>query len=149
MAFFDELKKGLAVTGQTVAQKTKELTESVQLKSQLKAEKEAMLKAYASIGKKVFENAAWDDKRKYESEFETINECLNKIEELKDKLSDLDGCIFCNECGFRIDKNSTYCSKCGAKVGVYKASETDIDDDNFVDEMKEEIADLIEDIKED
>jgi len=149
MTFFDDLKKGLAATGQTVAQKTKELTESVQLKAQLKSEKEAMLKAYASIGKKVYEAAAWDDKKKYESEFETIKECLEKIEELKEKLSDLDGCIFCNECGSRIDKNSTYCNKCGAKVGAYKPAETDIDDDNFVDEVKEEIADLIEDLKED
>ena len=139
MAFFDDLKKNLTATGQTVAQKTKEMTESMQLKSQLNAEKEAIMKAYAAIGKQVYENAAWDDKRKYESEFEAIQESLDKIEELEEKLTKLDGCIFCGECGSRVDKKSAFCK-------VYEES---VDDDNFVEEIKEEIVEFVEEIKED
>ena len=64
MAFFDELKKGLSVTGQTVAQKTKEISETVQLKAQLNSEKDAIAKAYAAIGKQVFEAAEADEAEK-------------------------------------------------------------------------------------
>lgn len=149
MAFFDDLKKNLTATGQTVAQKTKEMTESMQLKSQLNAEKEAIMKAYAAIGKQVYENAAWDDKRKYESEFEAIQESLDKIEELEEKLTKLDGCIFCGECGSRVDKKSAFCNKCGAKIVKGKVYEESVDDDNFVEEIKEEIVEFAEEIKED
>ena len=83
MAFFDELKKGLSVTGQTVAQKTKEISETVQLKAQLNSEKDAITKAYAAIGKQVFEAAEADEAEKYAAEFEAIRESLEKIAELE------------------------------------------------------------------
>lgn len=149
MAFLNDLKKNLTATGQTVAQKTKELTETMQLKSQLNSEKEAMMKAYAAIGKQVFETAAWDDKRKYESEFETINECMETIAELEKKLTELDGCIFCSECGARVDKKSAFCNKCGAKIVKGKGFEREADDDPFVEEIKEEIVEFVEESKED
>lgn len=139
MAFFDELKKGLSVTGQTVAQKTKEISETVQLKAQLNSEKDAIAKAYAAIGKQVFEAAEADEAEKYAAEFETIRESLEKIAELEAQLTALDGCIYCGECGARIEKNSAFCNKCGAKVVKAKeADSNEVSEDDFVEEGKED-----------
>ena len=45
---------------------------------------------------------------------------MNKIAELEASLTGMDGCIFCSECGARIDKNSKFCMKCGTAVDVNK-----------------------------
>lgn len=139
MAFFDDLKKGLSATGQTVAQKTKEISETVQLKAQLNSEKDAITKAYAAIGKQVFEASEGAEAEKYAAEFALIRESLEKIADLENQLTALDGCIFCGECGARIEKKSAFCSRCGAKV--VKSKDVDysgVSEDDFVDEMKEE-----------
>lgn len=149
MAFIDELKKGISATGQTVVQKTKEISETVQMKAQLNSEKNALTKSYASIGKQVFEAAKCEDAEKYESEFSAIQKSLDKIKELEKQLTEMDGCIFCGECGARIEKNSVFCNRCGAKIVKNKESDSnEVSEDDFVDEIKEEIVEFVEEITE-
>ncbi len=120
MAFLNDLSRGLKVTGQTVAQKTKEIGETVQIKSQINTEKETITRLYAAIGKQIFESANEEAEKKFFTEFGSIRKAMNKIEELEASLTGMDGCIFCSECGARIDKNSKFCMKCGAAVDVNK-----------------------------
>lgn len=93
MAFFTDMKRSLTETGKQVAQKTKELSDTVQLKAQLSREKEALNRQYAQIGKKVFEAANEADEEAYTAEFTLIRESLKTIDELQDKLSTLEGFI--------------------------------------------------------
>lgn len=138
MAFFDDLKKGLSATGQTVAQKTKEFGETVQVKTQLSAEKAELTKAYAAIGKKVFAAGEDTHAENLEREFSAVWECLGRIAVLEEQLKELDGCICCETCGARIEKNSVFCSKCGARVEKEAAPEPDsVTEDDFVDEAEE------------
>ena len=111
MAFFTDMKRSLTETGKQVAQKTKELSDTVQLKAQLSREKEALNRQYAQIGKKVFEAANEADEEAYTAEFTLIRESLKTIDELQDKLSTLEGFIHCPECGAKIEKTSAFCSK--------------------------------------
>ena len=67
MTFLNELKRGLATTGVQVAKKTKELTDTVQLKAKIAAAKEAENKIYTEIGKKVYELGC--DKEAFAEEF--------------------------------------------------------------------------------
>ena len=120
MAFFNDLTRGLKVTGQTVAQKTKEIGETVQIKSQINTEKETITRLYAAIGKQIFESGNEEAEKKFFTEFASINKAMSKIAELEASLTGMDGCIFCSECGARIDKNSKFCMKCGAAVDVTK-----------------------------
>lgn len=76
MAFFTDMKRSLTETGKQVAQKTKELSDTVQLKTQLSREKEALNRQYAQIGKKVFEAANEADEEAYTAEFTLISEML-------------------------------------------------------------------------
>ena len=127
MAFFTDMKRSLTETGKQVAQKTKELSDTVQLKTQLSREKEALNRQYAQIGKKVFEAANGADEETYTAEFTLIRESLKTIDELQDKLSTLEGFIHCPECGAKIEKDSAFCSKCGAKIAETKPEDDDID----------------------
>ena len=120
MAFLNDLTRGLKVTGQTVAQKTKEIGETVQIKSQINTEKETITRLYAAIGKQIFESGNEEAEKKFFTEFASINKAMKKIAELEASLTGMDGCIFCSECGARIDKNSKFCMKCGTAVDVNK-----------------------------
>ena len=87
MAFFTDMKRSLTEAGKQVAQKTKEVSDTVQLKTQISREKEAVNRQYAQIGKKVFEAANTADEEAYSAEFALIRESLKTIDELQDKLS--------------------------------------------------------------
>ena len=127
MAFFTDMKRSLTETGKQVAQKTRELSDTVQLKTQLSREKEALNRQYAQIGKKVFEAADAADEETYTAEFALIRESLKTIDELQDKLSTLEGFIHCPECGAKIEKSAAFCSKCGAKIAEAKPEDDNID----------------------
>ena len=127
MAFFTDMKRSLTEAGKQVAQKTKEVSDTVQLKTQISREKEAVNRQYAQIGKKVFEAANAADEEAYSAEFALIRESLKTIDELQDKLSTLEGFIHCPECGAKIEKASAFCSKCGAKIAETKPEDDDID----------------------
>lgn len=47
MAFFTDMKRSLTEAGKQVAQKTKEVSDTVQLKTQISREKEAVNRQYA------------------------------------------------------------------------------------------------------
>ena len=127
MAFFTDMKRSLTEAGKQVAQKTKEVSDTVQLKTQISREKEAVNRQYAQIGKKVFEAANAVDEEAYSAEFALIRESLKTIDELQNKLSTLEGFIHCPECGAKIEKASAFCSKCGAKIAETKPEDDDID----------------------
>jgi len=110
----------LANTGKQVAKKTKEITDTVQLKSQIATEKETIERLYASIGKQVFEAGEEEDEKKFFTEFGSIRKSMDKKKELEEELTSLDGCRYCPECGARIEKSSLYCSRCGAKIDKSK-----------------------------
>ena len=110
----------MANTGKQVAKKTKEITDTVQLKSQIATEKETIERLYASIGKQVFEAGEEEDEKKFFTEFGSIRKSMDKKKELEEELTSLDGCRYCPECGARIEKSSLYCSRCGAKIDKSK-----------------------------
>lgn len=116
MAFLDEVKRGLSDTGKLVAKKTRDLSDSMQLKSQIASEKATIERLYTSIGKQVFEAASEEDEKRFFTEFGSIRKSMKKKRDLEEELTNLDGCFYCSECGARIDKHSTFCSHCGAKV---------------------------------
>lgn len=116
MAFFEEVKRSLSDTGRNVAKRTKEFSDAMHLKNQISNEKATIERLYTSIGKQVFEAAAEEDEKKFFSEFGSIRKSMKKKAELERELGNLDGCIYCPECGARIDRTSVFCSRCGAKV---------------------------------
>lgn len=136
MAFLDEVKRGLSTTGKRVAKKTKDISDSVQLKTQIASEKATIERLYTSIGKQVFEAAAEEDEKRFFTEFGSIRKSMKKKKELEAELTNLDGCFYCSECGARIDKHSVFCSHCGAKVDKKKQEAAQAMSETLRDQME-------------
>ena len=147
MAFFDELKKNLSGVTDTVAK----TSENVMKKSSTAIEiQKAKLKKvslegdmkelYASLGKVYFEKYADGDMPKEMAELcEKITSCPHAINEAEQRAALLKGVVICSNCQAEVDKDASYCPKCGAEiihvveedenVDVDAASSEEVDDE--------------------
>ena len=124
MAFFDELKKNLSGVTDTVAK----TSENVMKKSSTAIEiQKAKLKKvslegdmkelYASLGKLYFEEYADGDMPKEMAELcEKITSCQHAINEAEQRAALLKGVVICSNCQAEVDKDASYCPKCGAEI---------------------------------
>ena len=147
MAIFDELKKNLSGVTDTVAK----TSENVMKKSSTAIEiQKAKLKRvslegdmkelYASLGKLYFEEYADGDMPKEMAELcEKITSCQHAINEAEQRAALLKGVVICSNCQAEVDKDASYCPKCGAEiihvveedenVDVDAASSEEVDDE--------------------
>ena len=139
MAFFDELKKNLSGVTDTVAK----TSENVMKKSSTAIEiQKAKLKKvslegdmkelYASLGKVYFEKYADGDMPKEMAELcEKITSCQHAINEAEQRAALLKGVVICSNCQAEVDKDASYCPKCGAEIihVVEEDENVDVDDE--------------------
>lgn len=125
MAFLDELGKVISDKSKEAANKVKDITGVIQLKSKLSAEKEKVNKAYISLGKAYYDRHEASLEDEYDDEFKIIQAGLIKIAVLEDEIAELEGTRVCAECGAKVDKEALYCSKCGAPMEEKMAGATE------------------------
>lgn len=135
MAFFEELGKTLSDTGKEVATKAKTLTETIQLKTQLTAEKSKLEEAYAVIGK-IYYKANREPEEEYAKAYEAVRACRERIAALEIELTQSEGSRICAVCGAKVPKDFMYCGKCGSPIS--EESEQQEAYDNVDDVMGEE-----------
>lgn len=116
MPFFDELSKTLSDKGKEAARKARELTETLQLKTQINTEKNVIQDAYTLIGKLYFEEQGIAPDEKYREPFERIQEALDRIAALEDEIHEREGVRVCPSCGAKVEKDCAYCKHCGSKM---------------------------------
>ena len=114
MTFLNELKRSLATTGVQVAKKTKELTDTVQLKAKIAAAKEAENRIYTEIGKKVYESGC--EKEVFAEEFAALKDNIKKRQAFEEELWHLEKSRICPVCGARLKIDDLFCCRCGARV---------------------------------
>lgn len=134
MAFFDELGKVISDKSKEAAEKVKDLTGVIQLKTRLSSEKEKVNKAYINLGKAYYDRHEASAEEEYAADFELIRVGLMKMAELEDEISELEGNRVCAECGAKVEKNAQFCSRCGAPMEEKSAS----DAEEAAGQMKEE-----------
>ena len=147
MAFFDELKRNLSGVTDTVAK----TSESVMKKSSTAIEiQKAKLKKvslegdmkslYESLGQLYFEKYADGDMPKEMAELcEKITSCQHAINEAEQRAAFLKGVVICSNCQAEVDKDASYCPKCGAEI--IHVVEEDEDDSVDAEDENEESAD--------
>ena len=147
MAFFDGLKKNLSGVTDTVAK----TSESVMKKSSTAIEiQKAKLKKvslegnmkslYESLGQLYFEKYADGDMPKEMAELcEKITSCQHAINEAEQRAAFLKGVVICSNCQAEVDKDASYCPKCGAEI--IHVVEEDEDDSVDAEDENEESAD--------
>lgn len=115
MAFFEELGKTISGTGKEVATKARTLTETIQLRTQISAEKANLDEAYAAIGKLFYESGI-EPGEAYVKAYEAVGTGRERLAALEIELLQTEGTRICAECGAKVPKESLYCGKCGAPV---------------------------------
>lgn len=110
MAFFDELGKVISDKSKEAANRVKDITGVLQLKSKLSAEKDKINKAYITLGKAYYDRHEGELEGKFADEFHTIQAGLVKIASLEDEIAELEGTRVCAECGAKVEKNAAFCS---------------------------------------
>ena len=99
-----------------------------------------MKELYASLGKVYFEKYADGDMPKEMAELcEKITSCQHAINEAEQRAALLKGVVICSNCQAEVDKDASYCPKCGAEiihvveedenVDVDAASSEEVDDE--------------------
>ena len=151
MAFFDELKKNLSGVTDTVAK----TSESVMKKSSTAIEiQKAKLKKvslegnmkslYESLGQLYFEKYADGDMPKEMAELcEKITSCQHAINEAEQRAAFLKGVVICSNCQAEVDKDASYCPKCGAEIihGVEEDEDDSVDAEDENEESADEASD--------
>lgn len=116
MAFFDDLGKVLAETGQTVVNKTKDLTELTRLSARVTDLQRKNDQLYKTIGKLYMEHYGDSPEDAFKGAVSSIKENQKKIAGYKEDIKQLKGIKKCSSCGADVSGSSQFCSKCGAKV---------------------------------
>lgn len=123
MAFFDELGKVISDKSKEAANRVKDITGVLQLKSKLSAEKDKINKAYITLGKAYYDRHEGEPEEEFSDEFRTIQAGLEKIASLEDEIAELEGTRVCAECGAKVEKNAAFCSRCGAPMDSMAAAD--------------------------
>lgn len=116
MAFFEDLGKKLSATGQSAAQKTKELAEVTKLKSQVNDLNKSLNSYYQEIGKLYFEKTKDAPDAEFEGLYAQIAEAYEKLESTKAQIREIKGINICSNCGEEVPAGQKFCSKCGTEI---------------------------------
>lgn len=146
MTFFDELKKNLsgvsgtvAKTSETVVKKSGTVLE-IQKAKLKKVSLEGDLKdIYAQLGQLYFEKYADGDMPKEMAALcEKVTACQHAIDEAEQRAAYLKGVVICSNCQAEVDREASYCPKCGAEI-VHVVEEEDTEAVE-AEEEKEEVS---------
>ena len=141
MTFLDEISKNLTGYGKEAAKKAKDAAQVLQLKAQLRGEKQKINELYAAVGAVYFKNHREDPNDEYKIFFPEIESALAHATELEEKIKELDTTEKCSCCGATVKKGDSFCSKCGAPIKKEAEAEEEdntVTEDDFVPEEAEE-----------
>jgi len=118
MSFLKGLGKKISETGQGAAQQAKIFAEVTKLKSNIGDEEDKIDALYKEIGKAYYEAHRGVEGDIFAVQCAAIDEAKIKITELNQQIRDIKGVQVCPACGAEIEKNSGFCSACGAAVVI-------------------------------
>lgn len=126
MAFFDDLGKKISQAGQTVAQKTKDVTEVARLNGAIIDEEKKINGNYAEIGKLFVKKCADTEDGEFVTLLKLIKESEEKIASYRQQVQDIKGIVKCEKCGAEVASGMAFCSSCGNAMPVKKANESKV-----------------------
>jgi len=118
MAFFDDIGKKIAQTGQGAAQKAKNMAETVKLNSMVSDEEKRINNAFIQIGKTYYETYGNSPDQLFIQLINGINDSKAKIVSYYEQINKIKGIVRCQKCGGEVPYNSLFCSSCGSPMNT-------------------------------
>ncbi len=116
MAFFDDLGKKLSQAGQSVVQKTQDMTEISRLNSAINEAEKLINATYLQIGKLYIAMHAKDHEPDFEGMVKTVCEAEARIHECREQICQIKGMVKCEKCGTYVESSVAFCSTCGSAM---------------------------------
>lgn len=138
MEFLNKLGDTLTGAGKEISSKTKELSETVKLNTQLAKEKAELDNLYKRLGKLYFENCNQYAVGEFRDTCDMIISINANIEKLESSLRTVKGLKTCSNCGKMIPITDKFCCGCGSEVVEEEKAE----------ETVEETVEVVETIQE-
>ncbi len=124
MDFFNKIGDTLVSAGKEVTEKAKDVTDATRLSYDISKKKSEINDKYRTLGKKYY--AEHRDEK--DDMIVAITAAIEELHEMEKNLANAKGGIRCEKCGAIVPVGSSYCGKCGAKVGDIFEEEDDIFD---------------------
>ena len=113
---FDDLGNKVNRALHTVVKKTNKAVKTAKISYNLSEVQNDLDRAYAALGKKIYDNLDNLDELNIEDDKYIISQLKEKLDAEKDRLSAVKDKKRCTNCDAEIDNNSAYCDKCGFKI---------------------------------
>ncbi|MGN0666276.1 MAG: zinc ribbon domain-containing protein [Huintestinicola sp.] len=114
---FEKIVESISNTGKAVGEKAKIGTDIAKLNIKISTEERALTEIYQTVGETYYknnkDNPCCDEMKKL---FESVEEKLAAIDELKTLLHQTKGVVICPNCSAEIDAENDFCGKCGTKL---------------------------------
>lgn len=137
MSVLDNITKRVTDTAKAAARKSGSVVEVTKLNININTEEEKIRKIYTDIGKQLYEdyNEGKIVGEKLLEHCMKIDEIIEGIADMRDKILELKNIKACPSCGMELDIEMEYCYKCGRKQEVPKPLEIIKQDESGRDEM--------------
>ena len=116
MDFFDQIGNKISEESQSVVQKTKDAAETLKINILITDEEKKIEALYNQDGKAYYEKCSGNYDPEFEQFARKIGEALQVIEDHKFQLELLKEGKRCPKCDALVNKNSAFCTACGAKI---------------------------------
>ena len=151
MAFFNDLGTVIGTGAKSVADKTKELSETASYRANIVSMDAAITKLYRELGKAYYEEHKEEAEANYSDIVKEIDKAYKCKERLEERIAFAKGGMVCGKCGATISKGSAFCNVCGAKVEDFAVKAEDVkvsDSVDYYEPVREQGAQVEEGIKE-
>lgn len=151
--FFGDLGRSISKAANEVVDKTGEFFESTKIRAQISGEEKVMEKAYRDIGEMIYRQHM--EGQPVSEEVEKLCEDIlsheDKIKSFKSELASLKGQKLCPGCDEVLDKNASFCTRCGNSVVVEAEEEDEKSDiietvESAAEEAKETVQNTVEEV---
>ncbi len=116
MAFFDDLGKRISQAGQSVVQKTQDMSEVSRLNSVIGESEKQIESEYLKIGKLYVAMHAADHEPDFDGMVNAIRDAEARIRESREQIQRIKGLVKCEKCGAFVESSVAFCSTCGAAM---------------------------------
>lgn len=121
MTFIDELDRKITSLGNEVLKKSKEVSNTAKLSSEIKHLESRKKECFEYLGEKFFLDYSEIAKDTEKQIFDEVEEIIAQLEHRKKQMQQIKGIRICKTCNAEIPANSAFCQNCGTAVDGYES----------------------------
>ena len=113
---WSNLGQKLARIGRDTKNGVQKMSDSVSIKGRISAEKRSLERLFAVIGESVYKENPDSPRNGLEDEYAAVKVAYANIEKYSKQLDEVNGIVYCPNCGKPADPGDKFCAKCGARL---------------------------------